>query len=184
MIRSDANQKENIICMSTNKECDVLYSVTKSGQVIYSRFDLCTDQKNIEIDFNYVMCAFHRNIVTGLDTCLRKQLIATCSKDKTVRIWNYDTRKQETKVCDMGDECLAIAFHPSGFHVLVALPDKINICTILSREIKIKASPLPIKGCTEIQFSHGGHLFAVAAGTMTKEIHIYNFFTNECAKTM
>ena len=83
----------------------------------------------------------------------------------------------------MGDECLAIAFHPSGFNILVALPDKINICTILSREIKVKTS-LPIKGCHEMQFSHGGHLFACAAGAMTKEIHVYNFYTNECPKNM
>jgi len=33
--------------------------------------------------------------VTGLDTCIRKQLIATCSLDKTVRIWNYNDRKCE-----------------------------------------------------------------------------------------
>jgi len=43
----------------------------------------------------------------------------------------------ETKPTLMGEECLAVAFHPSGLHLLVSLKDKINICNVLSREIKI-----------------------------------------------
>lgn len=30
-----------------------------------------------------------------MDVCLRKPLIATCGADKTVRIWNYISRKCE-----------------------------------------------------------------------------------------
>ena len=33
--------------------------------------------------------AFHSMTVTGLDTCVRKPLVATCGTDKSVRIWNY-----------------------------------------------------------------------------------------------
>ena len=81
----------------------------------------------------------------------------------------------------MGEECLAVAFHPSGLHLLVSLKDKINICNVLSREIKISKQPLANKHCYEISFSHGGQLFACAAGgNIAKEIHIYNFYTNEC----
>ena len=83
----------------------------------------------------------------------------------------------------MGDECMAIAFHPSGLHFIVALPDKVNICNLLSKDVKVKTS-LPIKGCTEISFAHGGHLFACAAGQGNREIHIYNFYTNELPKSM
>jgi cilia- and flagella-associated protein 57 len=109
------------------------------------------------------MDVFHRKEVTGLDICIRKQLIATCSSDHTVRIWNYNTRKQETQEFETSDECLAIAFHPSGLHILVAGQDKILVCNILSRQIKLKY-PIGIKQCNEIVFSHGGHLFACAAG--------------------
>lgn len=61
----------------------------------------------------------------------------TCSKDTSVCIWNYNTMQLETKPTLMGEECLAVAFHPSGLHLLVSLKDKINICNVLSREIKI-----------------------------------------------
>ena len=33
--------------------------------------------------------AFHSLTVTGLDTCVRKPLVATCGTDKSVRVWNY-----------------------------------------------------------------------------------------------
>lgn len=35
---------------------------------------------------------FHSSPVVGLDTCLRKPLVATCSADRSVRVWNYIDR--------------------------------------------------------------------------------------------
>jgi WD40 repeat protein len=31
-----------------------------------------------------------------MDVCVRKPLIATASKDKTIKIWNYEERTVET----------------------------------------------------------------------------------------
>ena len=41
--------------------------------------------------FEVLSQAFHYNHVTGLDVCIRKPLVATCSLDRSVRIWNSDT---------------------------------------------------------------------------------------------
>jgi WD40 repeat protein len=41
--------------------------------------------------FEVLSQAFHSSQVTGLDVCIRKPLIATCSLDGSVRIWNYET---------------------------------------------------------------------------------------------
>ena len=51
---------------------------------------------------------------------MRKQLIVTCSKDKTVNIWNYHTKELELST-PFAEECLAVAFHPSGLHLVVAM---------------------------------------------------------------
>jgi WD40 repeat protein len=63
--------------------------------------------------------------VTGLDTCVRKQLIATCSTDMSVRIWNI-----KEMGCDLAkyfnDEAYSISLHPSGLHVLVGFADKVR----------------------------------------------------------
>lgn len=41
--------------------------------------------------FEVLSHAFHSSSVTGLDVCIRKPLIATCSLDRSVRVWNYET---------------------------------------------------------------------------------------------
>jgi WD40 repeat protein len=115
---------ERIICLAANQYEDHLFAITKSGQLIETRYDLKIETiKDVEAEpeFTYVMCPFHKAEVTGLDVCIRKQLIATCSKDKTVCVWNYDSRKLEIKSTAYAEECLTLAFHPSGLHLIVAL---------------------------------------------------------------
>ena len=93
------------------------------------------------------MAPFHKSEITGLDVCIRKELIATCSRDKTVSIWNYATKTHEITQ-SFPEECLTVAFHPSGLHLIVALGDKIYLCNVLSKSIKDYRS-LMIKGCNE-----------------------------------
>lgn len=54
--------------------------------------------------------------VTGLDMCVRRPLVATCSSDHTVRLWNYADR-----TCDLSkwfaEEAHSIAIHPTGLMV-------------------------------------------------------------------
>lgn len=49
------------------------------------------DKQSTETRFDYIQGPFHKAEITGIDTCVRKQLIVTCSRDKTVSIWNYET---------------------------------------------------------------------------------------------
>ena len=130
-------------------------------------------QTNEDVRFDYVLAPFHRAEITGLDVCIRKELIATCSRDKTVSIWNYATKTHEISQ-SFPEECLTVAFHPSGLHLLVALQDKIYMCNVLSKSIKDYKS-IMIKGCNEIRFSNGGHLFACVAHE--KQIHVFDFYT-------
>lgn len=38
---------------------------------------------------------FHSDVVTGVSVCLRRPLVMTCGADKTVRVWNYVSKKCE-----------------------------------------------------------------------------------------
>jgi len=110
-----------------------------------------------------VISDFHSGKVTGLDICIWKPLIVTCSDDKSIRVWNYvnwtlDINKYQT------EECNAVAFHPSGFHIVVALADKIQMMNVFSDDLVLFKS-ISIKACMEIQFSNGGHLFAAISGS-------------------
>lgn len=42
--------------------------------------------------FDYLSCSFHHGEVTGMDVCIRKPIIATCSTDKSIRVWNYENK--------------------------------------------------------------------------------------------
>lgn len=121
-----------------------------------------------------MVCDFHAREITGLDICIRKQLVATCSTDKTVRIWNYHTRTLEINE-QFPEEAYSVAFHPSGFHLIVGFADKLRLMNVFLNRLK-PFKEIPIKICREVQFSHGGHLFA-AVNSHT--IQVYHFYTGE-----
>lgn len=133
------------------------------------------DGADTQNKFEHVHCNFHTKEITGLDICIRKQLIVTCSKDKSVKIWNYDSKTLELSTV-LQEDPQAVAFHPSGFHVIVAVPDKIFLMNVLSKTLN-PFKNIPIKHCSEVQFANGGHLFA--ATQSNNAIQVYNFYTNE-----
>jgi len=113
---------------------------------------------------------------------MRKQLIATCSRDKTVHIWNIKTNKLEMEPFQPSNEdCTALAFHPSGLHLLVGLTDKI-ICYNVRAEKLHRFKEWGIRNCHDIKFSHGGHLFAAVAEG--KQCHVFDFYKEESPVTM
>ena len=112
-----------------------------------------------------------------MDVCLRKQLIVTCEA-KCINIWNYVTKKLEiSQPTGAGEEAAAVAFHPSGFHLVVAYGDKIQFMNVLSSSIK-EYNQIPLKQCRELSFSPGGHY--LACGVQASMIFVYNFYTMEC----
>ena len=89
-----------------------------------------------------------------MDLCIRKSLVATCSLDKSVRVWNYVDNILEIKK-EFPEEAYALAFHPSGFHLVVGFTDKVRMLNILIDDIQAYKE-IPVKNCREIAFSHGG----------------------------
>ena len=177
------NQACKILSLTANNDQDQIYAITSTGQLITAPLDLEDIEGSIseeDVKFDYVLGPFHREQITGLDVCIRKQLIVTCSLDKTVSIWNYASMTHE--ICQVfPDECLTVAFHPSGLHLVVAMKDKIIVCNVLSNSIS-SFKLLPGKLCNEIRFSNGGHLFACVSAE--KMIHVYNFYTLDCSERM
>ena len=68
-----------------------------------------------------------------------------------------------------------MAFHPSGFHIVVGFADKLKMMNLFNNTIK-PYKDISIRACPEVRFSHGGHLFAAATGTTIK---VFNFYTGE-----
>ena len=68
------------------------------------------------MNFDVLGTSMHQGPVTGLDICIRKPLIASCSTDKSVRLWNYNDRTCELTKW-FADEIFSIAIHPTGLLV-------------------------------------------------------------------
>lgn len=169
----ELNNKADVSISSmviTSEEDRVYFILEKSNQLM--KLSIALDGTDEQPKYEHLIYDFHSASITGLDVCVRKQLIATCSLDQSVRIWNYADKSLE--ICNyQADECYAVSFHPSGYHLVVALTDKILIMNIFSSRLEVFKS-IPIKGCHEIAFAHGGHLFAAIND---KIINVYNFWT-------
>ena len=117
-----------------NSTEDVLYYIDRNNQLL--KVNLALDGTDVESTRSeYVHGPFHHEEITGMDICLRKQLIVTCSKDY-ICIWNWAEKKFEMALKNPpGEEASAVAFHPSGFHILAAVGDKVQFLNVLSNSI-------------------------------------------------
>ena len=103
-----SHTEEQLICATENNQ---LFSFALSNADIMK-----PDDRN----FDYLATSLHSGQVTGVDTCIRKPLVATCGLDKSVRIWNYVDKVLELYKY-FNEEAHSVAFHPSGLHLLVGL---------------------------------------------------------------
>lgn len=177
-----------VISLTLLQKEEVLAFGLSDGSLLHFSFNF--DRISEEpIKFEHVVQAFHTAEITGLDVCVRKSLIATCSLDRTVKIWNFkDLTLENDKQFD--EPAHAVAFHPSGFHLVVGFADKIRMMNILMDDIvTYKEIPLKViffygesltlfkkQGCKEIAFTHGGDKFAVCNGST---VQVYNTYTGD-----
>jgi len=74
------------------------------------------DNKNVEAVYEYLVHPFHSRPINGMDVCIKKNLIATCSSDKTVKIWKNDNSEFKLEINQVfQDDASCVAFHPAGF---------------------------------------------------------------------
>ena len=51
--------------------------------------------KTDDMNFELMSQPFHSKGVLGVDGCIRKPIVATCSLDRSVRLWNYVEKSVE-----------------------------------------------------------------------------------------
>ena len=66
---------------------DTILFTTESRQLIKLSINL--ENKTDDIFYEYLVCPCHSRSIEGMDVCIKKNLVATCSQDKTVKIWSY-----------------------------------------------------------------------------------------------
>ncbi|CAH2310484.1 cilia- and flagella-associated 57 [Pelobates cultripes] len=160
------------MCLSPSEET-VLVSTSKS-QIYTIALSSAEIGKGDDAYFEYLSEQWHSAPITGLGICVRKPLLATCSLDKSIRIWNYENNSLEL-YREYQEEVYSVSLHPSGLYALVGFSDKLRLMNLLIDDIRT-FKEFTVRGCRECAFSHGGHLFAAVNGNV---IHIYSTTTFE-----
>jgi len=153
--------EDNIVCATNNCQLFSLLSINSEFNCDEAKFELLSQP-------------FHYGKIYSLDTCIRKPLIATCSSDKSIRIWNYLEKTNEiTKF--FTDDVYCVSMHPSGLNILAGFNDKLRLMNILIDDLK-PYKEFNIRGCRECKFSNGGQYFAAAYRNC---VHIFSTWSYE-----
>ncbi|KAJ8367313.1 hypothetical protein AAFF_G00320970 [Aldrovandia affinis] len=176
---SQAEQQEVVtLCFSPSEES--LTSCTDRGQLYSIPLSSAEIGKpGHQAQFDFLTESFHSDAITGLSICYRKPIVATCSVDRSVRIWNFETNELELHK-EFQEQAFSVALHPTGLFVLVGFCDKLRLLNLLIDDIRTFME-FTVRGCRECAFSNGGHLFAAVNGTV---IHIYCTTTLENVRNL
>eukprot|EP00842_Homolaphlyctis_polyrhiza_P004220 jgi/Hompol1/479/HPOL_004482-RA len=156
--------------MAISPSEDTMLCTTETHQ-IYSIS--LSNAEGEEAKFDPFAQPFHHGQITGMDTCIRKPLIVTCSSDRSIRVWNYLEATSEL-VKYFPEEAFSVAIHPSGLYILVGFSDKLRLMNLLIDDIR-PFREFTIRGCRECRFSNGGQYFAAVHGNTIQIYSTWNF---------
>ena len=167
----------DIVCLSSVKNLDSSspnYSIlisTTNGQLY--QLDLSNDNAISDgANYKFPICEFHSDSITSIDVAKWKQLVATCSTDRTVRVWNYVHYHLEAWAT-YDDEPLKVAFHPTGLNLAILFKGSVKLVDILENTLK-EYREFRIYQPSDIKFSNFGTMFLVCFKSFFR---IYNFYT-------
>ncbi|XP_058487898.1 cilia- and flagella-associated protein 57 [Solea solea] len=170
-------QEVDTMCISPAEE--TLAISTDQGQLYSISLSSVDISKEEQPHFEFLSQSFHCKSITGLSVCLWKPLAATSSLDRSVRIWNYETKVLELYK-GFQEEAHSVALHPSGLFILVGFSDKLRLMNLVLDDIRT-FKEFNVRGCRECAFSNGGHMFAAVNGNI---IHIYSVTSFENILTL
>ncbi|NWH70118.1 CFA57 protein, partial [Piaya cayana] len=176
MFSSEPNQsgRQDIICICFSPSEETMVVSTSTNQLYMFTMLSSNIIKEEAAYFVYLNFSVHSASVTGLDICIWKPLVATCSLDQTVRIWNYNTNTLE--LCKKyHEEAYSVSLHPTGLFCLVGFSYKLQFISLLYDDMRV-SKEFSVRKCRECSFSNGGHLFAAVDGNV---IRIYSSITFE-----
>jgi WD40 repeat protein len=175
-VGEDLGKKSAIRAFALTQGEDTLAMATSSQQILGLSFNVEWSKVSENPIFQAICQPFHSAPIVGLDTCVRKPLVATSSADKTVRIWNIQEHTVEI-IKHFPMEPGAVALHPSGLHILVCFQDKVRFMNLYGDNIQ-EFKAFNIRSVSDARFSVGGQYFAL---THSNLIQIFN--TSTCDAT-
>ncbi|MCI4395775.1 hypothetical protein PGIGA_G00195880 [Pangasianodon gigas] len=173
-IQPSKSEQQEITTMCLSPSEETLAISTRQGQIYHVSLASTEISQSQQASFKFLFHSVHSGSITGLSTCSSKPLFATCSKDNSVRIWNYKTNSLELHK-EFPEEPRCISLHPNGLSILVGFSDKVCLMNLLVDEFRT-VQEFDIRNCNECVFNHDGNVFAAVRDNL---INICNIRTGE-----
>jgi WD40 repeat protein len=122
-----------VTCIAVSQNGSVACTTTSDGQLLCIPIGAHADIRVEAV--GYMVTPFHGGHIVGLDVCERKPLLVTCSRDLTVKIFNFVTLELEISK-SFADEIFYVSIHPSGLHIAIGFADKLRLFHVLVDELK------------------------------------------------
>ena len=165
--------------LASNQEFDALLESVKAGSRIKQTFgvDINTQTRTIDVlqqAINFVKernrLEGHNYLVTSVSFSPDGQMIATASKDKTVKLWNLEGKELQTLHGHL-DAVTSVSFSPDGQMIATASLDKtVKLWNLQGLELRT------LKGhfgaVTSVNFSPDGKI--IATGSADKTLKLWN----------
>jgi WD40 repeat protein len=144
-----------------------------SSQIYYVNI---TNENDLQegSSYKYLQCPFLSDEVTSMDVAKWKTLLATCSRDKYLCIWNFSTYTLEASE-SFKEEPLQVAFHPNSFELIVLFKEKMLIMHVSDQKL-IKEREVMLFNPHIVKFNQHGNFLAVCNKNAFK---IFDYHTME-----
>src|SRR5690606_39116146 len=154
-------ERVKIISVSVSPKEESIICCYENNQMAHFPLANVDILKENENNFTLLPIGFHGDVITGVDCCIQKSIIATCGNDRTFRLWNYLRRSLELYK-KFNEDMFSLALHPNGMRILIGFRYKLSMFDIMSDDLHWIVD-WPIKGCRVLKFCTGGHKFAVVS---------------------
>jgi WD40 repeat protein len=88
------NKDAEVSAISVNE--DKILVLLNNGSFMTGKIKNENNKNTVKFTLEPINLHYHSSGIVGMDVCIRKPLIATASKDKTIKIWNYEEKTVET----------------------------------------------------------------------------------------
>ncbi|KAG9393987.1 WD domain, G-beta repeat [Carpediemonas membranifera] len=162
------------LCLVTSA-CSLLHTNLVSAE-LRARVD---GESNNSITLQEVGLGGHNGECVDTDLCLRRPLIATVGRDQMLNIYDYEERVLEFSK-QFAEQVHAVALHPSGFYIALAINDRVRLGALLNDDIR-DHKEFNLKGVRVLEFSQGGMYLAAVSNQL---VYIFNVYTFELVVTL